>query len=164
MGNESSVAWTARAGVVVRRAWPWDAEELAPRLRDADLREIAQGSGRLPLTVCREGVEKSELAYALIVEGQCEAIFGVRRNTARSFGVIWLLGSPWLSEHPRVLYEGARKFLPILLAGFDTVGNMISNEQEAYIRFLDRLGFSFQSHPEYPEGWRFFSMRSVNHV
>ena len=155
MGDASHIAWEARPDVVVRHAWPWDAWDLAPFLRQADRLEVHLGCGKRPLQVLVDGIENSEQSYTLVAEDRVRAIFGVARQTD-TFGVVWLLGSDWLSEHPRVVLEGARKFLPILAEGFESVGNLIHNKQTMYLRFLEKLGFEFREHPEFPKEFLLF--------
>jgi len=163
MGNDGNFAWEPRPGVVVRRAHPGDARQLAPWLRAADKKEIRLASGGPPIRSLLNGVEGAELCFALVADGRCEAMFGVTRQTRR-FGVLWLLGSPWLAKHPRILLEGARTFLPILGRKFEVLGNMIWSGQHAYIKFLDRLGFEFRQHEEFPKEFLLFTKEVKEHV
>ena len=125
----------------VRAARPEDAAALAPRLRAADLREIAAATGEAPLEVLARGIAWSAPALSAIDPGgRVVAVFGVVPDD-RGGGLIWLLGSDDLVRHPRTLVKAGRAWLDRMQERYPRLWNHVDTRNEVHVRWLLRCGF-----------------------
>jgi hypothetical protein len=123
--------------VIVRRvALVSDAAVLAPRLRAADLAEIAAGTGRPPFEVLVSGVEAG--CEAAVIDGRVEALYGC------AGGVPWLLGSDTLSRHPWALLRPGRALVAEWLRMYGWLRNYVHAEHRESLRWLAWLGFTVE--------------------
>lgn len=131
--------------VEVRRATLADAHDLAPRLRADDVAEVEASGGYAPLGALLASLEASEVAFALVIDGRVEALFGVAAP-----GVVWLLGSDVLLRRPLALCRQARVWLPILLDRYPVLTNCVDARYRTALRLAEWLGFEIG--PEEPFG------------
>lgn len=132
-----------------------DCEELAPRLREIDVKEIraiagAEGS---PYGGLRSSVEHSEKTFAVIGDReQCIAIFGVGRVNDEG-GVPWMLCSEELFEqHSRQFRKQCAVYSYELTKGYKWLCNYVAKENTKAIRWLTWLGFTVDHHKEHTFG------------
>lgn len=129
----------------VRAYRAFDEIDLAPRLRMADLREIAASSGRDPVDVLREGAEHSAPSCSIIGNnGFVAGMFGIVNEG--DFGRVWLLGSDELCAPPlsRQFIRECRGFLTIMERPYKKTGNFIDQRNTVHIRWLTWLGYEFK--------------------
>jgi hypothetical protein len=147
--------------VTIRPAVPFDAEYLAPRLRDVDVAEIRDSNGASPLASLLAGIEISEWCHAAVVGGEVVALFGVSpltpgRATTQEprVGVPWLLGSDGIYAIPlRTFCRSAKMNLEIMHDSFPHLVNVVSCTNTVHIQWLAWLGFQFTAlHPKYGKG------------
>lgn len=120
-----------------------DAADLAPRLRALDLAEVEAASGRPPLEVLAESLERAVWAEALLIDGRVEAIGGL--GTASLMfgpGIPWLLGSDRMTERPRCFLVESRRQVGRMLASYDRLMNWVDARNRPAIRYLRWLGFT----------------------
>jgi hypothetical protein len=136
-----------------RKAVEKDADSLAPRLRKADLAEIAAVTGETPLDGLRRSIESSETCYAATNgKGLVLAVFGVIRDEGESdSGFIWLLGAEDLTDGYSGLFARlSRGWIDYLHAKYDLLWCDIDARNQAHIRWLQWCGFecagSLESH------------------
>lgn len=144
---------------MIRLATLEDAFDLAPRLREADRRELeAQGLVDFDV-VLAESLAMSDEPLAFEVDGEVLALFGCAPG--QGYGIPWLLGSESLFEHPRVLLSLPFDYIPVWLAKYGLLQNMVHGENLRSIRWLRRLGFSIGAPFTLPGGSQFhpFFMR-----
>lgn len=128
----------------VRTAREADAFALAPGLREADLREIRANLGESPAPVLARGVELSEPCYAVVREDDCPvALFGaVPDSASKNVGLVWLLGSDELVEHPFFFLRNSRRWIGRLHRRYETLWNYVDARNEVHARWLSWCGFT----------------------
>jgi hypothetical protein len=148
-----------RSVVEIRPAQLRDADALAPHLRQADLAEIAAGSGRDPLDVLRIGIAHSTCCWTAWQGSEVYAVFGVGPlSLVGGIGAPWLLGSDLIDRHPRVLITEARPYIAQMRALFPTLRNHVENRKS--IRWLKRAGFQIFAPAPFGRGvFHLFEMR-----
>jgi hypothetical protein len=122
-----------------------DAAGLAPRLRTADLREIAANVGEDPLSVLERGVAWSDPCY-VIVDGEERplALFGVVPDAdCADAGLVWLLGSEELVRHSFFVLRNSRTWIERLHQRYKVLWNYVDARNEVHIRWLKWCGFDF---------------------
>jgi hypothetical protein len=152
----------------IRPARPEDVKNLAPRLREADRREI-WALGRLtPEEALGRSLEISVKARVALTGGRVILMWGVaRRGGLLGFtGTPWLLGSDIL-ERPEVSREFIRQSKPYareLEEGFNRLENWAHGENRLALRWLKWLGFSFAERPTPWNGEYFYRFWRDCHV
>jgi hypothetical protein len=127
-----------------RRAAPEDAAALAPKLRFADLAEMALVWDGTPETRLAESIRVSDEAWAALVDGEVVALFGlVRFPTAHS---PWMRCAAEVENHPRALLEGARAWLDSVRDACVPLINAVASDNQPAINLLEKLGFTIGGH------------------
>jgi hypothetical protein len=135
----------------VRPAQSEDAGELAPRLREADLREIRAVTREEPRDVLRAGIAASDPGHAVVgAGGEVLALFGVipgpapgaDPGAATPAGSVWLLGSDALVARPRAFVHLSRAALPLLFERYRSLGNVVDCRNVVHVRWLRWAGFT----------------------
>jgi hypothetical protein len=130
--------------VEIRPARLEDAEELAPKLRDADLREIQASVHDKPLALLQKGIKLSEPCFA-VVDGldRVIALFGVVPDTEdEDVGLIWMLASDELVDHQTRFIRESRVWIEELQGRFPVLWNFVDARNDVHIRWLLWCGFS----------------------
>lgn len=128
----------------IRPATPEDVVALAPRLRAADLQEIAARSGRRPEDVLLDGVTKSRECYAAeLASGEVIALFGVGDTPEPRLGGVWLLGSDAIFSVRLTFLRHSLRWVRALSRGYDLLGNFVDERNTVHIAWLRWLGFRF---------------------
>jgi hypothetical protein len=126
-----------------RPARPEDADDLAPRLRAADLREIRAAAGRPPLDVLRYSLERSAPALAVMDGGGAlVALYGAAPDGTPDGGLVWLLGADTLTRHSFTFLRHARPHLDDLHQAYPRLWNWVDARNRVHIRWLRWCGFS----------------------
>lgn len=142
-----------------------DIEDLAPRLRDVDKKEIFLMTGEGPLEGLRNSCLLSEAeCNSIIHEDKVIGIFGVV-DAGNGLGVPWLLGSPEVPQIAKELNKGAKEWVEKIQSRFPVLANYVLEENSVSIRWLKRLGFVMvQRVPIGKHGEDFIEFARVNHV
>lgn len=129
----------------VRAYQQGDAEQLAPRLRQADVREVFAASGHRPYEALADAALRSDILCTIEGDsGQVAGMFGVSAVTDVS-AVVWLLGSDDLVsgrlkkqflKECRQWCDRFHSFRPLLF-------NCVDERNEAAIRWLKWMDFTF---------------------
>lgn len=127
----------------VRPATLADAEALAPRLRKADLQEIAACSRETPLALLQHGITHSLKAYAVETPRGVAALFGVVQSAEPSCGNVWLLASDDLLTVRNTFLKKSRYWLRDLFGDFRVLGNLVDQRNTVHVQWLRWLGFKF---------------------
>lgn len=127
----------------MRPVRPGDAEELAPRLRQADLDEIEAASGRDPLTVLRMSVSMSTHSWAVEIDDKISVLMGVcPLSMVGGTGVPWLLGSPAIERNAGAFIKQTLVYIPLMLEAYPHLFNLVDARNSKAIRWLKRAGFT----------------------
>jgi hypothetical protein len=131
------------ANILVRPVEPGDAEELAPRLRQADLEEIAAASGRAPVEVLRVSAAMSTHSWAVEIDGELACLMGVTPvSIVSGIGCPWLLGSDAVPRHAGAFIKQTLVYIPLMLEAYPHLFNFVDARNTKAIRWLKRAGFN----------------------
>lgn len=129
--------------VLVRPVEPGDAEELAPRLRQADLDEIAAVSGRAPREALEGSVAMSTHSWAVEIDGELACLMGVTPvSILAGIGCPWLLGSDAVARHAGAFIKQTLVYIPLMLEAYPHLFNLVDARNTKAIRWLKRAGFN----------------------
>lgn len=121
-----------------------DAVQLAPRLREADRREISAVVGSDPLVALKNCVDLSIPCYAIADASVPYALFGVVPDSdTKGQGSVWLLGSDKLVEHPFFVIRHSRLWVERLQDHYKVLWNCVDARNVVHIRWLKWSGFTF---------------------
>lgn len=128
--------------IEIRMARRKDCHDLAPRLRDEDVKELDAAVGLAPAGALVMSYLMSDLAYAVVINGQVEALFGVvsDRNEP-NHGVPWLLGSYELENNARPFLRIGRRYIKMMAVLYDSLRNAVHHEHTQSFTLLEHLGF-----------------------
>jgi hypothetical protein len=129
--------------VLIRPTEPGDAAILAAHLRASDLAEC-QAYGPHDIAAGIEAsVNRSMLCWSGFVDGELAAILGVAPiNMLTGIGSPWMLGTPVLDRHQRVLVRSTPEYIARMLKAFPHLVNFVHAQNTTSVRWLRRLGFS----------------------
>jgi hypothetical protein len=151
--------------MTVRPARPEDVASLAPRLRDADRREIQAFSGREPVEELRRGLSLSDPACALVDEADVPlALFGAAPARDRpGVGFVWLLAAPEAVRRRVAFLRLSREWVARLQERYPVLTNCVDARNTVHLRWLAWCGFSLtRLVPEYGVERRpFYEFRKV---
>lgn len=133
-----------------------DAQALAPRLRQADLAEIAAHTGHSPLQALEDGVRDSQWSLAVCLSGSDEviALCGVgHHKDAPDIGVPWMLASDALVAVQTPFLRRSRAVVDLMQRPYRVLANVVDARNQVHIRWLSWCGFRFiRLHPEFGQG------------
>lgn len=139
------------ADVTIEPTQPGDAAELFANLRPADLAECrAYGHADMAANL-EDSVRRSVLCWTGRVDGRLAAILGVTPIALLGgVGSPWMLGTPVLEQHWRVLVRVTPEYIDRMLQVFPHLFNFVHAENRTSVRWLRRLGFTVR--PVMPYG------------
>ena len=152
------------AEALIRPTEPGDAALLIANLRAADRAEC-QAYGQSDIAAGIEAsVRRSILCWSGWVDGELAAILGVAPvNVLTGMGSPWMLGTPVLDRHQRVLVRSTPEYIARMLKAFPHLVNFVHARNTTSVRWLRRLGFTLhEAVPFGPLGEPFhpFEMRA----
>ena len=138
------------ADVLIRPTEPGDAAELFANLRPSDLAECqAYGRGDIAAGIA-SSVNRSMLCWTGLVDGELAAIIGVAPiNMLTGIGSPWMLGTPVLDTHSRVLVRRTPEYIAKMLNAFPHLVNFVHANNTTSVRWLRRLGFTLHAAQPY---------------
>lgn len=150
--------------VLIRPTEPGDAAELFANLRASDLAECrAYGYPDIAASIA-SSVDRSALCWTGLVGGELAAIFGAAPvNMLAGIGSPWMLGTPVLDRHQRILVRRTPEYISRMLKTFPHLVNYVHAKNTTSVRWLRRLGFTLHEAVPYgPLGEPFhpFEMRA----
>lgn len=126
--------------------------DLAPRLREGDLAEIAAGTGKDAEDVLLICIAMSEGAWTWLIDDKPVLIGGISKHPLDpECAVPWALGSNELLEHKRMLLDIFAMFKEYTLSKYPKMENYVDARNSASIKFLTLSGFTL--HPAEPHGF-----------
>jgi hypothetical protein len=137
--------------VLIRPTEPGDAARLFSNLRQSDLAEC-RAYGRPDIAAGIEAsVNRSALCWTALIDGELAAILGVAPiNLLTGLGSPWMLGTPVLNAHQRVLVRSTPEYIARMLKAFPHLVNFVHAHNATSVRWLRRLGFTL--HEAVPYG------------
>lgn len=138
------------ADVLIRPTQPGDAAELAANLRPSDLAECrAYGRPDIAAGII-SSANRSMLCWTGLVDGELAAIIGVAPISVMSgIGSPWMLGTPVLDRHSRVLVRRTPEYIAKMLNAFPHLVNFVHAKNTTSVRWLRRLGFTLHAAQPY---------------
>lgn len=118
------------------------AQQLAPRLRKGDLREIAASSGFEPEDVLTLSLAASVRTWAWLYKGRVMALFGVAPSPNPGTGIPWLLAAKGAERHRIFFLRNSRRIVGEMLELFPYLENHVDCRNTASIQWLDWCGFA----------------------
>lgn len=119
------------------------AADLAPRLREADRREVQAAFGRPAEAILAAGFRNARRCWTVAAGGRPIAMFGVGRRREPRIGTAWLLASDELRGHRRQLRREGPYWVDLMMTGHDVLANFVAADNHVAIRWLSWLGFEF---------------------
>lgn len=116
-------------------------EALAPRLREADRREVRAAFGRPAEAILGAGFRNARRCWTVLAGPRPVAMFGVGRRPQPRVGTAWLLASEEFGRFRSQLRREGPYWVEVLMAGHDVLANFVLAENRLAIRWLTWLGF-----------------------
>jgi hypothetical protein len=146
----------SRPAVEIRPVEPGDIEWLAPRLRMADIVECYASGIDNPLDGVRMSVANSVFARVLVINDELVAIGGCVEHPLSTqlspIGVPWVVGTPVLIDHPRVLQREGHRYIAAMLERYPQLVNVVHAANTRALVWLRHMGFTLS--PPAPWGPR----------
>ena len=119
--------------------------ELAPRMREADVREVWATGHLTPLASLQGSLHISVDAGTAIVDGEIMCMYGVGATSLLAdLGFPWMLGSDIMEEHARFYLRRARSWIAWAQGRFPVLRNHVDVRNESSIVWLKWMGFEFE--------------------
>lgn len=136
--------------VLIRPTQPGDAAALAANLRPSDLAECqAYGRGDIASGVI-SSANRSMLCWTAFIDGELAAILGCAPiSVVSGIGSPWMLGTPVLDRHSRVLVRETPEYIGKMLNAFPHLVNFVHAKNTTSMRWLRRLGFTLHAAQPY---------------
>jgi len=125
------------------------ATQLAPILRDIDVREIKVANPDFSLEqLLKICITSSSRSWAIVDDDKCVALFGVR-DMENNSGIPWMLSSPeFFTKYYRRFIKETPDWLKKIWGSKTYLFNYISKDNKTSQKWLTKLGFKI--HTEKP--------------
>lgn len=150
-----------------RLSRPEDVTFLAPRLRDADLRELLAAGSPSPEQALQDGLDHSRQCVSVVNdEDSAVAMFGVVPSPEEGVGFIWLLGSDEIKSAKTRFLRRSKLWVETFHEDFPVLTNFVDQRNEAHLMWLRWLGFSFirTVNTQGPGDWPFYEFVRIPNV
>lgn len=138
------------ADVLIRDTTLRDVVGLANNLRIADRAEMAAYGHTEPIEALSRSVVSSVMCWSAFIDGELAAILGCAPiNIIGGVGSPWMMGTPVLDRHQRVLVRHTPGYIARMLAVFPHLVNFVHTENTTSVRWLRRLGFTLHEAAPY---------------
>ncbi len=138
------------AKILIRPTEPGDAAELFANLRASDLAECEAYGPRGIAEGIASSVNRSVLCWSAFADGELGCIIGVAPiNMLTGIGSPWMLGTPVLDKHQRVLVRRTPEYIAKMLNAFPHLVNFVHANNTTSVRWLRRLGFTLHAAQPY---------------
>lgn len=128
--------------VRIERTAPGDALWLGQHLRESDAHEVRAYGHTDPVHACDRSVRHSVLCWSAFIDSELAAILGCAPiSVVSGIGSPWMLGTPLLDAHSRVLVRNTPEYIAKMLKAFPHLVNYVHAENVTSQRWLRRLGF-----------------------
>lgn len=120
-----------------------DCEQLAPRMREADAREVKASGGYTPLGALLMSFAYSEETNSIIHNDKVIGMFGVSECDESGWGVPWLLGSDEIVDIGFQFLRESKHWIKGVQDQYPLLYNYVAAENTAAVTWLRFLGFKF---------------------
>lgn len=131
------------AEALMRESRPADVDELCRNLREADAAEVTAGGEATGADGVRFAVSASPVTWALELDGQVGALFGLMPYEPGRL-VLWMLTAQVFGERPRPFLRAIRRHL-LWLRTLGELFNFIDGRYTGALRLAAALGATFGS-------------------
>ena len=111
-------------------------EDLAPRLREADRREVRAAFGRPAEAILGSGFRNARRCWTVLAGPRPVAMFGVGRRPHPRIGTAWLLASEEFGRFRSQLRREGPYWVEVLMTGHDVLANFVMAENRLAVRWL----------------------------
>lgn len=130
------------AKILIRATEPGDADLLGANMRACDVAEV-RACGREPLEAARRSVAHSLLCWSAFADGELGCIIGCAPlSLVSGIGSPWMLGTPVLDRHSRILVRVTPRYIDEMLKAFPHLVNHVHTNNTTSKRWLRRIGFT----------------------
>lgn len=130
------------AEILIRATEPGDAELLGANMRTCDAQEV-RACGHTPLVAAQRSVAHSLLCWSAFADGELGCIIGCAPiSIVSGIGSPWMLGTPVLDAHSRVLVRLTPRYIAEMLKAFPHLVNHVHTHNTTSKRWLRRVGFT----------------------
>jgi hypothetical protein len=132
-------------------ALPEHIPPIAENMRRADIDEIWAAAQVGPEEALGMAMDEGRegIIWTIMTDTGPVGMGGVRKIQSK-VGVVWLLGTDWMTEHPVTLMKLAKTHLEFLRERYYILFNFVDDRNEAAKRWLDVMGFTMG--PAAPKG------------
>jgi hypothetical protein len=122
-----------------------DADFLADRLREIDIKEIEAVSGGTALEALLKGYYISDECNTIVIDKRPAGMFGVTPDYMTG-GVIWMLGTPYIKDISITFLRESKKWVDQKCGEYSVLYNYVAIDNTIAINWLRFLGFNFKEH------------------
>lgn len=151
--------------LTVRLATEEDVFDIAPRLREADLKEIRAVGVNTPEESLLEGLHSPDPCYVAVDGGTPVVITGTHPSPVKDLGWIWMMATDDIQKHRIQIARQTRPLIKTMSGHYKILANAVHAENTLHIRWLLWAGFSILREFAF-NGTRFYefamNMRNTN--
>lgn len=141
------------AEIEIRPTRPEDVDALVDNLRASDLAECQAYGDRDIRGGIQSSVARSLLCWTGLADGEVGSIMGCAPiSVVSGVGSPWMLGTPLLDKHSRILVRRTPEYIAQMLIAFPHLMNFVHARNKTSVRWLRALGFTL--HDAVPYGAR----------
>lgn len=146
----------------VRLATTEDAVDMAPRLREADLKEIrAGGLTADPVEALLAGINCPDPCYVAVdEEDKPQIIFGTNPSDEPFLGYVWMMATDAIQGNWVQVLRETRPWINRIKGDYRVLANAVHAENAVHIRWLRWAGFTFLREFEF-RGSRFYEFAKL---
>lgn len=138
------------AKIEVRETALQDVVSLALNLRASDADEIRAYGQTDPLKSLTSSAARSMLCWSAFADGELACVLGVAPlSVVSGIGSPWMIGTPVLDRHQRVLIRRTPEYISKMLKAFPHLVNYVYAQNTTSVRWLRRLGFTLHDAEPY---------------
>lgn len=147
--------------LTVRRATHEDAVDMAPRLRQADLRELQAVGRKDPLEALLVGVGSPDPCFVAVdAQGKPQIIWGTCPSDEPYLGYVWMMATDAIKDHWVQILRETRPYLARIREHYRVLANAVHAENQVHIRWLKWAGFTFLREFDF-NGHRFYEFAKL---
>lgn len=130
--------------IIIVSARPEHVDHLQGKLRQQDRDEVIAATGMEPDAALRRSFSHSTLTWAVELQGQAIALFGVGVGGIKGVGNPWLLGTDCLAAAGRSFVLHSRHYVRCMLERFPMLANVVDGRNQLSLRWLRWCGFTIE--------------------
>lgn len=128
----------------VRLATLEDVHSLAPRLREADLREIEANGRETALESLLAGFNSPDPTYVAVDENDVpHIIFGTHPSPEEFLGIVWMMATDSIKDHWVQVLRETKPWVNKLRGRYKLLANAVHKDNTLHIKWLRWAGFNF---------------------